>query len=37
MTAQMHLPQFFVKQKLTMMVNRYEVFAPAPDGKGFGS
>lgn len=32
MTAQMHLPQFFVKQKLTMMVNRYEVFAPAPGG-----
>ncbi|WP_248582526.1 hypothetical protein [Nocardioides sp. InS609-2] len=32
MTAQMHLPQFFVKQKLTMMVNRYEIFAPAPGG-----
>ena len=36
MTAQMHLPRFFVKQKLAMMVNRYEVFAPAADGKGFG-
>ncbi len=32
MTAQMHLPRFFVRQRLTLMVNRYEVFAPAPDG-----
>ena len=26
----MHLPQFFVKQKLTLMVNRFEVYAPGP-------
>ncbi len=32
MTAQMHLPQFFVKQKLTMMVNRYEINEANPDG-----
>mgnify|MGYP003288979936 CR=1 FL=1 len=32
MTAPMYLPRFFVKQKLTMMVNRYEVLAAAPDG-----
>ena len=32
MTAPMYLPRFFVKQKLTVMVNRYEVFAAAPDG-----
>ena len=32
MTAQMYLPQFFVKQKLTMMVNRYEVNEANPDG-----
>ncbi|HEY1133576.1 MAG TPA: hypothetical protein VGE77_03310 [Nocardioides sp.] len=30
--APMHLPRFFVKQKLTMMVNRYEVVAANPDG-----
>ncbi|WP_295656465.1 hypothetical protein [uncultured Nocardioides sp.] len=30
MTAQMHLPQFFVKQKLTLMVNRFEVYGPGP-------
>ncbi|GAB3768964.1 hypothetical protein GCM10027600_23030 [Nocardioides ginsengisegetis] len=28
----MYLPQFFVKQKLTLMVNRYEIFAANPDG-----
>jgi uncharacterized protein YxjI len=28
----MHLPAFFVSQKLTMMVNRYEIRAAAPDG-----
>lgn len=28
----MHLPAFVVTQKLTMMVNRYEVRALAPDG-----
>jgi hypothetical protein len=32
MTAAMYLPQFLVKQKLTMMVNRYEVTAVNPDG-----
>ncbi|MCW2761954.1 MAG: hypothetical protein JWR85_2155 [Marmoricola sp.] len=32
MTAPMHLPQFFVKQKLTMMVNRYEINEANPDG-----
>lgn len=32
MTAAMYVPQFFVKQKITMMVNRYEVFAANPDG-----
>jgi uncharacterized protein YxjI len=28
----MHLPAFFVSQKLTLMVNRYEVRAAGPDG-----
>jgi uncharacterized protein YxjI len=28
----MHLPSFLVTQKLTMMVNRYEIRAVAPDG-----
>jgi hypothetical protein len=32
MTAAMYLPQFLVKQKLTLMVNRYEVFALNADG-----
>jgi uncharacterized protein YxjI len=32
MTAAMHLPHFFVKQKLTMMVNRYEINEANPDG-----
>jgi uncharacterized protein YxjI len=32
MTAAMYLPQFFVKQKLTLMVNRYEIYATTPDG-----
>jgi uncharacterized protein YxjI len=27
-----HLPRFFVKQRLTMMVNRYEVRSVNPDG-----
>jgi uncharacterized protein YxjI len=31
--APMHLPTFFVGQKLTMMVNRYEIRAAGPDGK----
>lgn len=29
----MHVPSFFVGQKLTMMVNRYEIRAAGPDGK----
>lgn len=32
MTAQMYLPGFFVKQKITVMVNRYEIHAANPDG-----
>ncbi|KQY63648.1 MULTISPECIES: hypothetical protein [unclassified Nocardioides] len=32
MTAEMYVPQFFVKQKITMMVNRYEIIAANPDG-----
>ncbi|MFC6153542.1 hypothetical protein [Nocardioides yefusunii] len=28
-----HIPRFFVKQKITMMVNRYEILAATPDGK----
>lgn len=28
----MYLPQFFVKQRFTMMVNRYEVLTANPDG-----
>jgi uncharacterized protein YxjI len=32
MTAEMHLPAFLVRQKITLMVNRYEVFAVGPDG-----
>ena len=32
MTAEMYLPTFFVKQRLTMMVNRYEVLQAEPDG-----
>lgn len=32
MSAAMYVPQFFVKQRLTMMVNRYEVYAANPDG-----
>lgn len=33
MTAEMHLPEFYVKQKLTLMVNRYEVYAAGPGGQ----
>jgi uncharacterized protein YxjI len=29
----MHLPAFFVKQKLTLMVNRYEIRAAGDDGQ----
>jgi uncharacterized protein YxjI len=32
MTAPMYLPRFFVRQKLTMMVNRYEITEANPDG-----
>jgi uncharacterized protein YxjI len=32
MTAAMHVPKFFVRQKITMMVNRYEITAANPDG-----
>ena len=32
MTAAMYVPQFVVRQKITMMVNRYQVFASNPDG-----
>lgn len=29
----MHVPVFFVGQRLTMMVNRYEIRVPGPDGR----
>ena len=32
MTAQMYLPRFYVRQKLTMMVNRYEITEAHDDG-----
>jgi hypothetical protein len=32
MTAPMHVPRFFVRQRITMMVNRYEIRGAAPDG-----
>lgn len=32
MTDEMYLPAFFVKQKLAMTTNRYEVWAAQPDG-----
>jgi uncharacterized protein YxjI len=32
MTAPMHLPRFVVRQKLTVMVNRYEISEAGPDG-----
>ena len=32
MAAEMYLPRFFVRQKLTMMVNRYEISEANPDG-----
>jgi uncharacterized protein YxjI len=31
-TQQMYLPTFFVKQRLALMTNRYEVYAANPDG-----
>jgi hypothetical protein len=32
MTAPMHVPLFFVRQKITLMVNRYQIRAANPDG-----
>jgi hypothetical protein len=32
MTAPMHVPRFFIRQRITMMVNRYEIRGAAPDG-----
>ncbi|MDT7586461.1 MAG: hypothetical protein QOE32_4011, partial [Pseudonocardiales bacterium] len=32
MTAPMYVPHFFVRQKITLMVNRYQIFAANPDG-----
>lgn len=32
MTAQMYLPTFYVKQKLALTTNRYELYAATPDG-----
>lgn len=32
MTAQMHLPTFYVKQKVALSTNRYQVLAGNPDG-----
>lgn len=32
MTAPMTVPRFFVRQRITLMVNRYEIYAEAPGG-----
>ena len=32
MTDAMYLPTFYVKQRFTLMVNRYEIYAANPDG-----
>lgn len=32
MTASMYLPSFFVKQKIALTTNRYELYAANPDG-----
>lgn len=32
MTAPMTVPRFFVRQRITLMVNRYEIYAATPDG-----
>ena len=32
MTAPMHVPRFFVRQRITVMVNRYEIRGATPDG-----
>lgn len=34
MTNLANVDHFFVKQKITMMVNRYEIRAALPDGSG---
>jgi hypothetical protein len=31
-SAAMVVPKFFVKQRITLMVNRYEIHAANPDG-----
>src|SRR4051794_29546926 len=30
--AAMVVPRFYVKQRITLMINRYEILAPTPDG-----
>lgn len=32
MPTHTHMPRLFVRQKITLMVNRYEILAAAPDG-----
>ncbi|MDP9494955.1 MAG: hypothetical protein M3P87_06915 [Actinomycetota bacterium] len=32
MTASQHIPNFFMRQKITVMVNRYEILSANPDG-----
>ncbi|MDT7772775.1 MAG: hypothetical protein QOC67_1699, partial [Pseudonocardiales bacterium] len=32
MTAPKYVPHFFVRQKITLMVNRYQIFAANQDG-----
>src|SRR5690349_21208912 len=32
MTAEMHLPTFYVQQKFAMTINRYALYAANPDG-----
>jgi hypothetical protein len=32
MTSPTHIPAFLVKQHITLMVNRYEILSPNPDG-----
>lgn len=32
MTAEMYLPAFYLRQKLALTTNRYELYAAAPDG-----
>lgn len=33
MTAPMTVPRFFVRQQITVMVNRYEIYGEGPDGR----